>query len=136
LPYLKRHFNTVEINSETVISGKNVDLDSRKILTVYFTRLGNSNFKNNIDAVSGASLMLNEEDKLIGNSQVIEKMIQNAAGEDIISINVKNKYPSSYSDTVSAASDEKKSNDLPELVNMLENLDKYDTIFLVYPLWW
>ena len=136
LPYLKRHFNTVEINSETVISGENVNLENRKILTIYFTRLGNSNFEDNIDAVSGASLMLNEKDKLMGNSQVIAQMIQNAVRGDIISINVKNKYPSSYSDTISVASDEKKSNYLPELVNMPENLDKYDTIFLVYPLWW
>lgn len=136
LPYLKRHFNTVEINSEAVISGERIDLGDRKIATVYFTRLGNSNFDDDVAAVSGASLMLNEEDRLMGNSQVIAQMIQNAVGGEIIAINVKNKYPSSYSDTVSAASDEINSDALPELVNMPADLGEYDTVFLVYPLWW
>ena len=136
LPYMKRHFLTVEINQETVISGESVNLNGRKILTVYFTRVGNTDFDDDPDAVSGASLLLNEKKELLGNSQVIGQMIQNAAGGDIVSINTKGQYPSSYSDTVLAASKEMKRQELPELVDMPENLDGYDTVFLVFPLWW
>lgn len=136
LPYLKRHFKTVEIDRETVISGESVDSDGRKIVTVYFTRVGNTDFDNDIDAVSGASLLMDEKEELMGNSQVIGQMIQDAAGGDMIAINTKKKYPSSYSDTVSAASEEMSRQKLPELMNMPENIDAYDTVFLVYPLWW
>ena len=136
LPYLKRHFLTVEIDRAAVISGEEVALEDRKILTVYFTRVGNTDFADGVDAVSGASLLLDEEGNLLGNSQVIGLMIQDAAGGDILSINTRKMYPSSYSATVSAAGDEMKLDDLPELVNMPENIDGYDTVFLVYPLWW
>lgn len=136
LPYLRRHFLTVEIEQNTVISGENVDFEGRKILTVYFTRVGNTDFADNVDAVSGASLLLNEKKEFLGNSQVIGQMIQDAAGGDIISINTKEHYPSSYSDTVSAASKEMRRSELPELVDMPENIEEYDMVFLVFPLWW
>jgi len=136
LPYLKRHFLTVEINQETVISGESVDLDGRKTLTVYFTRVGNTDFADDVDAVSGASLLLNEKKEFLGNSQVLGRMIQDAVGGDIISINTKEHYPSSYSDTVSAASKEMSRQELPKLVDMPENIDGYDMVFLVFPLWW
>lgn len=135
LPYLKRHFLTVEIHQETVISGESVDL-GRKILTVYFTRTGNTDFADNVDAVSGASLLLNEKKEFLGNSQVLGQMIQDAAGGELVSINTKDHYPSSYSDTVSAAKKEMSGPKLPELVDMPENIDEYDMVFLVFPLWW
>lgn len=135
LPYLKRHFLTVEIDREAVISGERVDFGNRKILTVYFTRVGNTDFEDGVDAVSGASLLLDEEGALLGNSQVIGQMIQNAVGGDMISINTKKRYPSSYSATISAADAEMKMQELPELINMPGSLDGYDTVFLVFPLW-
>lgn len=136
LPYVKRHFNTVRINCKEVIMGEHVDVNNRNIVIVYFTRVGNSNFENDVDAVSGASLLLNEEDKLMGNSQVIAQMLGDAVAGDLVSINVEAKYPSSYADTVSVASNELKSGELPTLIEMPENLDEYDTVVLVYPLWW
>ncbi len=132
LPYLKRHFLTVEIDQETVISGESVDLDGRKILTVYFTRVGNTDFADDVDTVSGASLLINEKKEFLGNGQ----MIQDAVGGDIVSINTKEHYPSSYSDIVSAASNEISCLELLELVDMPENIDEYDMVFLVFPLWW
>ena len=135
LPYLKRHFLTVEIDRETVISGERVDFGNRTILTVYFTRVGNTDFEDGVDAVSGASLLLDEGGAMLGNSQVIGQMIQNAAGGGLISINTKKRYPSSYSATISAADAEMKTQELPELINMPKSLDEYDTVFLVFPLW-
>lgn len=136
LPYLERHFVTVEINREAVIFGERVDFGERKILTVYFTRVGNSDFDDDVDAVSGASLLLDEHQELLGNAQVIGQMIQNAAGGDLLPINTLKKYPSSYSATVSEAGSEMNQPALPELINMPDDLDEYDTVFLVYPLWW
>ena len=135
LPYLKRHFLTVEIDRDSVISGERIDFGNRKILTVYFTRVGNTDFEDGIDAVSGASLLLDEDGDLLGNSQVIGQMIQNAVGGDMISINTKKRYPSSYSATISVAGDEMAVQELPELIDMPINLDVYDTVFIVFPLW-
>lgn len=136
LPYVKRHFYTVRINREEVIAGEEIVTGDRKTAVIYFTRVGNSDFEADVDAVSGASLLLNEEEELMGNSQVLAQMAEHMVGGDLISINVKKRYPSSYADTVSAAGDEMKQKELPELIDMPENLDAYDTIILVYPLWW
>lgn len=136
LPYVKRHFYTVRINCAEAITGAPVDTGGRKIAIVYFTRVGNSHFEADVDAVSGASLLLNEEDELMGNSQVIAQMVEDAVAGDLIPIRVENKYPSSYGSTVSAAGKELKSGELPSLVNMPESLAEYDTVVLVYPLWW
>lgn len=136
LPYLERHFVTVEVDRDAVISGESVDLDGRRIVTVYFTRVGNTDFEDDVDAVSGASLLLDGNKELMGNSQVLALMIQDAVGGDVISINTKERYPSAYSDTVSVASEELKRQELPELIDMPEDLDEYDTVFLIYPLWW
>ena len=136
LPYWQRHFVTVEIHRETAISGEQVELGGGRTLTVYFTRVGNTDFDEDINAVSGASLLLDQEGELLGNSQVIALMIQDGAGGDLVSIDTEQKYPSSYSDTVAVAGQELKRQDLPGLVNMPETLDGYDRIILVYPLWW
>ena len=136
LPYLERHFVTVEIDRDAVIPGERVAFDGGKVLTVYFTRLGNTDFDDDVDAVSGASLLLDGDGALMGNSQVIGLMIQDAAGGDILSISTEAKYPSSYADTVAVAREELDRPELPRLIHMPENLDAYDTVFLVYPLWW
>ena len=46
-----------DINDFLVISGERVGFGDRKILTVYFTRVGNTDFADDVDAVSGASLL-------------------------------------------------------------------------------
>lgn len=40
---------------------KGVNFGGKKILTVYFTRVGNTNFGDDVDAVSGASLLRSEK---------------------------------------------------------------------------
>lgn len=136
LPYLERHFVTVEIDRGAAISGESVDPGSRKIVTAYFTRVGNTDFDDDVDAVSGASLLLDENRELMGNSQAIALMIQDAIGGELVPINTEKKYPSAYSDTISVASEELKRQDLPGLINMPGDLEEYDTVVLVYPLWW
>ena len=67
--------------------------------------------------------------------EVIGQMIQDTVGGDIVSVNTKEHYPASYSDTVSVASKEMSRRELPELVDMPENIEEYDMVFLVFPLW-
>jgi flavodoxin len=111
-------------------------MDNRKVLSVYFTRVGNSDFDKDINAVSGASLMLDGE-TLIGNSQLLAEMIRDAVDGDIVAIQTKKKYPSSYDDTVSEARTELNKEELPELAgDKIPDWESYDVIFLTYPVWW
>ena len=134
VPYLNRHFKVVKINYSEAVSGEKADWNGNKPLVVYFTRVGNTDFEADVDAVSGASLML-ADDELIGNTQLIAAMINDALDCDVKAITLTGKkYPSSYGDTVSAAGKELKNNDRPEIEKI--DVSGYDTVILVYPLWW
>ncbi|TWH51918.1 flavodoxin [Sporomusa sp. KB1] len=134
LPYIERWYHPVNINLQETIAGEKVDF-SGKVLTVYFSRVGNTDFPEQVDAVSGASL-LKENGALYGNSQVLAMMIQNAIGGDIASIQTEKNYPASYNETTKIAGDELANQSFPVLKHKPPDLAQYDTIVLVYPLWW
>ena len=135
VPYLKRHYRTVTVNVAEATAAEKVDLGGKKILTVYFTRVGNSDFEENVDAVSSASLM-EENGTLIGNSQLLATMIQNSVGGDFYAILTEKKYPSGYNDTVSVSRDEIDADEEVALTGTLPDFRQYDTMILVYPVWW
>lgn len=111
------------------------DMGERKVLTVYFTRVGNSEFEEDVDVVSSASLMKDNE-TLVGNSQLLATMVYNAVGGELYGIQTEKKYPSAYSDTVSVAKDEMDSDENVALSGTLPELSWYDMVVLVFPVWW
>ena len=134
VPYLNRHFNEVQINFAEKIHGDAVKWKGSKPLVVYFTRLGNTDFEDNVDAVSGASLLL-ADGVLMGSNQLIANMIDDAIDCDVKAITITgDKYPSSYSSTVSVAGKELKKKTHPAIEPI--DIKGYDSIILIYPLWW
>lgn len=133
VPYLNRHFRIVNIDEKSVVSGEQLDTD-RNIAVVYFTRVGNTDFEPDVDAVSGASLMLSG-DELRGNTQLMAMMIENMISCDVYPITLTGeKYPSSYSGTVGVAGAELRRQDRPEIEPI--DISGYDSVILVYPIWW
>ncbi len=53
IPYLNRHFKTVKVDYQKAVSGNKITASNKKILTVYFTRVGNTDFDEDVDATSG-----------------------------------------------------------------------------------
>lgn len=134
LPYLERWYHKVNIIKDKIVHGEKVDLN-KKVLTVYFSRVGNTDFPSNVDAVSGASIM-RENDTIYGNSQIIAYMIQDTVGGDVEAIYTENKYSPSYMDTIQEAGKEFSDTKLPVLKANKCNPSEYDIVFVVYPLWW
>ena len=134
-PYVKRHYFPVKVDRKAATQMTQVDFGDKKVMTVYFTRVGNSDFAEDVDAVSSASLM-EEDGELIGNSQLLAEMIRNAAGGDLYAIQTVKKYPSGYGDTTEEALRELRSNETVELSGELPELAGTDILFLVYPIWW
>ncbi|MDY6030023.1 MAG: flavodoxin [Acidaminococcaceae bacterium] len=62
--------------------------------------------------------------------------IAKITGGELFEIKTEKKYPSSYWATVAAAKIEHFKKELPILQNKVENMDKYDTVFLGFPIWW
>jgi flavodoxin len=63
-------------------------------------------------------------------------MIQAQTGGDLFFIEVTNKYPANYNDTIDVAMQEQRDDARPALSTHVENMDAYDVIFLGYPNWW
>lgn len=134
VPYLNRHYRTVEVCCAEAISGEKLTLNAGKPLTVYFSRVGNTDFPPDIDAVSGASL-LRADGELMGNTQFIAAMLQELLDCDTAAITLTGeRYPVSYADTCAVGGAELKAQARPEIAPI--DVSGYDTVILVYPIWW
>ena len=86
------------------------------------------------DAVSGASIVVRNEEKL-GSVEYVAKTIQETIGGDLFRIETVQQYPPDHDPLVDQAADEKARAFRPELATHIENLQQYDTILLGYPNW-
>ncbi len=68
------------------------------ILIAYFSRVGNTDFADDVDAVTSASLLV-KDNRIYGNTQYVATLVQKAAGGDLFLIETKEKYPSDYDET-------------------------------------
>lgn len=133
VPYINRHFRKVEIEYGGSVFGDKLQV-GKKPLTVYFTRIGNTDLEADVDAVSSASLLM-ADGVMMGNTELMAHMIRDITGCEIVPITLKGeKYPSSYSDTVVVAGKELKDDLRPEIEDI--DISGYEEIILVYPLWW
>lgn len=134
VPYLNRHFRTVEVSYADSVSGEKLNWKNDSPLVVYFTRVGNTDFEPDIDAVSGASLLLCDGE-LMGNTQFMAAMLQEMLGCDTEAIELTGTlYPSSYSETCTVGGKEIKAKARPEIQSI--DISGYDDVILVYPIWW
>lgn len=110
---------------------KMINSEAKNILIVYFAVAENSE----VDAISSASVReVNGEAK--GNTRILADTIQSQVGGDFFSIETAHDYPGGLNTLIDFAAEEQKANERPDLVSKIENLDKYDTVFIGYPNWW
>lgn len=109
--------------------------ETSNVLVAYFSRVGNTAWEDGVDAVTSASLNV-ENGAYVGNAEYLAKMAADATGGDLFLIQTVQTYPSDYRETTDAASVEQGNNARPELASHEENMDQYDTVVLVYPNWW
>lgn len=126
--------NTSGSSSENNNSKRPVS-DESKILIAYFSRVGNTNFDEEIDVTTTASLNL-QDGELAGNTEVIANMIQDAAGGDLFLIETEKKYSADYDIVVDYGQQEQKEKTRPKLSSHIKNMEDYDIVFIGFPNWW
>ena len=80
-----------------------------------------------MDAVSSPSIVPP------GNVQQLAGWVQEETGGDLFSIRVTDPYSSDWDACLERANEEWGADARPELMENVENLDQYDTVFLGYP---
>lgn len=134
VPYMDRHLKKVDIRYAEKVHGDPVPNNGTKPLVVYFTRLGNTDFGPDPDAVSGASLLI-ADGSLMGNTQLMADMLKDMLGCETAAITLTGeRYPASYSATCAVAGKELKSHIRPAIAPI--DLSSADSVILVYPIWW
>ena len=71
-----------------------------------------------------------------GNTAYIAKQIQKNTGGSFFAIKPVNEYPGSYRSCVEQAKKEINAGLQPELIDMPDDLDSFDTVFIGSPIWW
>ncbi|NLD38191.1 MAG: flavodoxin [Desulfatiglans sp.] len=71
-----------------------------------------------------------------GNTRKIAKQIYAIIGGDLIEIETTDKYPADHSEILEKARKEIAAGYRPALKTKIENISKYDLLFLGYPNWW
>src|SRR5918998_1676881 len=70
-----------------------------------------------------------------GNTEAIAKMIRENTSSDLISLELEKPYPKDYQAIVKQVSEENETGYLPPLKTKINDIQKYDTIFLGFPTW-
>lgn len=98
------------------------DMEGHKVLVAYFSKTGEQYGVGNIKE---------------GNTAIIAKIIANKTKADLFEIKVKNdNYPKGYTELTEYAKKEFQQNARPEIEGKVENFEKYDTVFIGFPVWW
>lgn len=74
--------------------------------------------------------------KVLGNTQYMATVIQEATGADIFRIEPATPYPTDHDTLVDLASQEQGENARPAIAAQVDGMDGYDVIYLGYPNWW
>ena len=106
------------------------DAEGTNILVAYFSWADNAILADDVDAVSSPSVIPP------GNVQQLAEWVQDETGGDLFAVRVTDPYPSGWDECLERANEERGNDARPELVENVENLDQYDTVFLGYPNWW
>lgn len=123
---------TVSADDVPVEAGTNQTEDS-KVLVVYFSVPETTNAENMNAEEEYSTVVINGE--VLGNTQYVAYVIQENIGADIFRIEPVTPYPMNHADLEEVATEEKRSNAMPEIVAEIENIEQYNTIFLGYPNW-
>ena len=96
------------------------DLKSKKSIIIYFSRA--------------------DENYAVGyiekwNTEVIAEYIQELTGADLFKVERKIPYAKDYNTCIKEAQDEINNDERPEIINILENIDDYEVIYVWGPIY-
>lgn len=129
-------FEETESNPETTLNNNTNDSNesSDKILIAYFSRYGNTDFDDDVDAASSASIVIDNDEKY-GTTEYLANMIKQVVGGDVYLIEAKEKYTADFGKLRDKNHKEMAEDYLPTLKQTDLDISEYSTIFIGYPVW-
>ena len=110
------------------------NLSESNILIVYFSRYGNTEYSDNVDATTSASIVADGNERY-GTTEYVANLIQQNVGGDIHLIETVTPYTADFDELRDVNHEEMQQNVLPELKESNLDISQYDTVFIGYPVW-
>lgn len=110
------------------------NLSTSNILIAYFSRWGNTDYPEDVDATTSASIVI-DEDVRYGTTEFIANMIADEIGGDMHRIETVTPYTTDFEELRDVNHEEMQENYLPELKESKLDISQYDTVFIGYPVW-
>ena len=110
-----------EEKANDILNNQTETKTDSKILIVYFSRTGENYNVGNVE---------------VGNTAIMASYMKEYLNADSFEIVPVNKYPDSYDECLKVATKEKEEDARPAIESKLDDISKYDTIFIGYPIWW
>lgn len=120
-------------SSDTNVPDNSAAQGENKILIAYFSRWGNTEYPDNVDASTSASIVVAGE--RFGTTEYVARMIQETVGGDIHLIETATPYTADFDELRDVNHNEMSNNILPKLKESNLDISKYDTVFIGYPVW-
>ena len=100
------------------------------LVAYFFPGADNAVIDGEVDAVASPSVTAP------GNVQQLARWVSERTGGALFSIQVTEPYSSDWDACLERANQERAEDARPELTASVEQLERYDTVFLGYPNWW
>lgn len=103
------------------------------VLIVYFSRFGNTEYPDNIDASTSASIVI--DNNTFGTTEYLAGIIQERTGGDFHLIRTQKPYPADFDKLREQNHSEMDEEYLPPLMESNLDMSQYDMVFIGYPVW-
>lgn len=131
---LEQEEGTLDAEEIPELENTTSNLSKSNVLIVYFSRWGNTDYPDDVDATTSASIVVDEEIRY-GTTEYVAHMITDEVGGDLHRIETVTPYTADFDELRDVNHDEMEQNYLPELKESNLGLSAYDTVFVGYPVW-
>lgn len=107
--------------------------NNSNILIVYFSRWGNTEYPDDVDATTSASIVADGGN--YGTTEYVARMIQENVGGELHFIQTQEPYPADFDELRDLNHSEMAEGYLPALMESNLDISGYDTVFIGYPVW-
>ncbi|MDD3794994.1 MAG: hypothetical protein PHE06_03290 [Lachnospiraceae bacterium] len=120
--------------SEVVSESENTEdgQSETNTLVVYFSRWGNTEYPDDVDATTSASIVVDDGERY-GTTEYVANMIAKEVGGDLHRIETVTPYTADFDELRDVNHDEMNRDYLPELKTSELDMAAYDTVFVGYP---
>lgn len=109
---------------------------NNSVLIAYFSHNTNTVMpEGGTDAITSASITVQEDESTVGNTQMIADWIAQMTGGDLFAIQTAYTYPHNYDELVAVGEGQDIDGILPKLLDKPLDLAQYSSVYLVYPIW-